>query len=178
MEEVPTSSPPEDGQFQSELPEALPKPETRAVNPQIYGSFATAENRLGNVKLESDYDPNTLPQPVEPETFGSTPEQTTLQTPETEFEKRNERLRQQPKQQDELAAAGMVTLGDVLKNRQVPYTPQPGHTLTGPVQTTSNATNPSVSLRSGWSLYRQAIAVGLVAGLIMAPIIVLILARS
>ena len=194
MEEAPTSSSPEDGQFQNELPESLPKPEIRSANPQAYGSFATAENRpisavpqpntspLRNANVEARYDPNTLPQPVEFDARATSSEQAKTQTPEIEFDKRNERLRQAPKQQDELAAAGMVALGDVLKNRQAPYaTAQPPTSATtssvrSPQHTSRSATGSGFMM--GWSLYKQAVAVGLVAGLIMAPIIMIILARS
>lgn len=111
------------------------------------------------------------------------PEEVIAQTPEIEFDKRNERLRQQPKPQDELAAAGMIALGDVLKQRPVPQIPQvttlPTRSQHNPMPSATGVSpDDHIHMSGGWSLYKQAVAVGVTAGLIMAPIIVLVLSRG
>lgn len=198
MEEVRSSSNPEDGQLNEELPEPLSIPHeslpTSSPTTNTYESTAPRQSiaqehvshpntsSLRNSNLEATYDINTLPRPVETNPQTAYPEQATSQevpeVHEADFDKRNERLRDVPRQQDELAAAGMVALGDVLKDRQTAYaapvssappTPRPAQLPLNP---------PTNTTASGWSLYKQAIVIGLVTGLIMAPVIIVALVRG
>ncbi len=195
MEEVRASSTPEGGQPNEELPEPLsiphePQPTiplntyeyTPVIRPfPIESPPSPNTSSLRNSNLEASHDINTLPRPVEAAQAARYPEQVTNQEVpeirEAEFDKRNERLRDVPRQQDELAAAGMVALGDVLKDRQTAYAP-PTPVMPPPRPAALPQAPPVTPAQTGWSLYKQAIAVGLVAGLLMAPVIIVALARG
>lgn len=180
MEEVRASSAPEDGQFSDELPDPFGAPqEIPDSQPyQHYESSIPNTSSLHNANLEATYNINTLPQPVYAEQTPQQPQPEEIH--ERDFDKRNERLRDVPGGQDDPAAAGMVALGDILKNRQPPYT---ASSVTGTSQPV-NAQPPQLSrnqvlatAKPAQLLYRQAITVGLVVGLIVAPVIILLLIR-
>lgn len=196
MEEVPESSRPENGQFQNELPEPLITPEQQPVpsqpfpKPEAYRTPNTTS--LRNANLEATYNINTLPRPQESvaRPLATSPEQQVTsqesleasdnaEIAEAEFDKRHERFRYGPRQQDELAAAGMVALGDVLKNRQQTQYAQPlpnAGALSSPTAPSQTTPVSPATTAPRWSLYQRAVMVGFVAALVMAPVVIYILA--
>lgn len=175
---------------------------SRVPQPAVSEQRSFNTSTMHNSNLEATYDINTLPKPVGfdnrapewpvpqvPEI--NKPEQNPKETlqaeqpadrvPESEFDKRNERLRPQLVNSDDMAAAGMVALGDVLKQRQVPpAAPAPAPAMPNyptPVMMNPAANMPLTAQTTSWSLYKQAIAVGVTAALIIAPIMIILLAR-
>lgn len=172
MEEVTPSAASNSGQFQAELPE----------------SFSVSKNtsQMNISNLEVAHDINILPLPEGENQPG--PEVThSNQISESEFDKRNERFRGQSVDSDDIAAAGMVALGDVLKKRQSPDQ-QPIAPVAAPPRTYAPLPPPTpmpqpmpvpspVIVGQPWSLYKQAVVVGITAALIIAPIVIVLLVR-
>lgn len=200
MEEVPPT-PLNPGQFPNELPEPLAVPNDpsryseRSVSQPIRPQSPRPMQPLGTPNrqplsipnYQNENNPNNLPNPDQ--TMQTVTPETTLprgstEPRETDFDKRNERLREEMNPHDEeIMAAGMVALGDVLKNRQPP---QPDYGPTGS-QPTAPPLPPysqpvplptpvsPVSTTLVMPLYKQAIAIGIIAALIISPLIIYLL---
>lgn len=104
------------------LPRPIGLPENRPQWPAQRPPEGSLQAETAHPYAEpAQQQPETTPQPEAQQPEAGQP------TPEVEFDKRNERLRTEPVDNDDIAAAGMVALGDVLKNRQVPTPPKTPH---------------------------------------------------